>query len=158
MSEFLVHAIDPLRLDAIRAADCDEQGNSFTPIVAAGWEPLRCCLRLATAGESVALISYTPLAKRSPWQETGPVFVHAAACRGYAADEGLPSALRTGPRVLRPYFHDGAMAYEHIAQVGDGEDIEPYLAKILDQPDVAVVHVRAAAAQCFTYAVSPGAV
>jgi hypothetical protein len=154
MSEFMIHAISPVRLAAIRTLSHDESGNALAPFEAAGWEPLRCCLRAAAAGESITLISYSPFATRSVWSETGPVFIHAETCDGYDEAAGLPAQLRTGPRVLRPYRHDGAIAYDHIAMVGEGEDIESPLRKILGAPDVAVVHVRAALAQCYTYAVS----
>lgn len=156
MSDFRVHAIDPARLEAIRHAGRDEHGNPLTRHPAGGWEPLRCCLQVAAADEPIALISYSPFVELSLWRETGPVFVHADGCDGYQPDAGLPAALRSGPRVLRPYGPDGAISYDHIAVVEAGEDIEPALRKILGEPEVAVVHVRALAAQCFTYAVSRG--
>jgi hypothetical protein len=118
---------------------------------------LRCCLRLPAPGEQISLISYAAFTEPGPWREVGPVFIHAEECTGYPASDQLPPALRTGPRVLRPYDQSGAMAYDHIAMVDEGADVEPYLRKILAQPEVAVVHVRAAAAQCFTYAVRSGA-
>lgn len=149
-----MHAIDPARLAAIRERGRDEHDNPFVTQAAAGWEPLRCCLRLAVVDEPIALISFSPFAGLSPWRETGPVFVHAGECSGYPVDGGLPSALRTGPRVLRPYDRSGAIAYDHIEVVDAAHDVEPALRKILGEPDVAVVHVRALVAQCFTYAVS----
>jgi hypothetical protein len=154
MADFTVHPIDPDRLATIWSQSCDESANPFEPFAAAGWEPLRCCLRAAAVGEPIALISFSPFVTKSVWSETGPVFVHIEPCDGYDGGAGLPDGLRTGPRVLRPYSHDGAIAYDHIALVGEDEDIEPALRKILGEPDVAVVHVRAALAQCFTYAVS----
>lgn len=154
MFDLKVHAIDPRRLATIRTRAADDSGNPLAPFDAAGWEPLRCCLRIAAAGESIALISFSPFTTTSVWSETGPVFIHAETCGGYDTNSGLPASLRTGPRVLRPYGADGAIAYDHIALVPDGEDIEPALTKILGEPDVEVVHVRAALAQCFTYAVS----
>jgi hypothetical protein len=154
MTDFTVHPIDTDRLAAIRAAGRDEGGNPLAGFAAAGWEPLRCCLRLASPEEQVALISYRPFVEASVWAETGPVFIHLDACGGYAGDAGLPASLRTGPRVLRPYDAAGALAYDHIELVPDGVDIEPALRKILGEPSVELVHVRAALAQCFTYAVT----
>jgi hypothetical protein len=46
MTAFTVQAIDPARLADIRASGQDEEGNSLAASSAAGWEPLRCCLRL----------------------------------------------------------------------------------------------------------------
>ena len=155
MTNYDVLAIDPARLTAMRERGGDEHGNAFTAAPAAGWEPLRCCLTVAAKGEAIALISYTPLPTPSPWAETGPVFVHAEQCDGYAQDSGLPPQLRTGPRILRAYRTDRTLDYEHITYVGKGDDIEPALRELLDAPDVGEVHVRAATAQCFTFAVRP---
>ncbi|MGC4110407.1 MAG: DUF1203 domain-containing protein [Nocardioides sp.] len=148
-----VHAIDPARLDAVRTAGEDGFGNPLTPYPASGsGEPLRCCLRFATPGEQIALISYAPFTEVSPWREVGPVYVHAARCEGFS-DARLPAQLSRGPRVLRTYRADGSMNYEHNTLVDD-EDLAPALDRLLDQPDVATVHVRTALPQCFLYAVT----
>ncbi len=149
-----VHPIDAERLAAMRSTGADEHGNAFVPFPAQGWEPLRCCLKVADPDEGIALISYAPLHQPSPWREVGPVFVHATACDGYRNPSELPAQLRTGPRVLRSYRADGSLAYEHITVVPAGEDIAESLDALLAAPEVAEVHVRAHAAQCFTYAVT----
>jgi hypothetical protein len=154
MTTLLVCAIDPVRLDAVRAAGRDESGNPLVASVAEGWEPLRCCLNKATLGEPIALISFSPFTVHSPWAETGPVFIHARGCSGYGAPGVLPADLRTGPRVLRTYHADGSLDYDDITVVGPGEDIEVPLRELLGRSQVAVVHVRALAAQCYTYAVT----
>ena len=147
------HPIEPARLDVVRRAGDDGFGNEFTPYDATGeGEPLRCCLRFARADESIALISFAPFTEASPWREVGPVYVHAERCEGYA--EGwLPEELSCGPRVLRTYRPDGSMSYEHNTLVGE-EDLEPVLDRLLDEPDVATVHVRTLLPQCFLYAVT----
>ena len=148
-----IHAISPVRLDAIRAAGEDGHGNAVTPYPATGdGEPLRCCLRHVRAGESIALISYAPFEDASPWREVGPVYVHAEGCHGYDED-ALPVELDRGPRVLRASRPNGSMSYEHNTLVGD-EDLAPYLDKLLALPDVATVHVRTVLPQCFLYAVT----
>jgi hypothetical protein len=156
-----VSAIDPARLDDIRAAGRDESGNSLAPFPAEGWEPLRCCLEPAPPGQSIVLIAYSPFTTRTAWTETGPVFVHAERCAGYEHPGTLPEALRTGPRVLRTYHADESLDYADITVIDDGRDIEAPLLDLLSRPQVAVVHVRALAAQCFTYSVTrapdPGA-
>ncbi|HZC69701.1 MAG TPA: DUF1203 domain-containing protein [Jatrophihabitans sp.] len=147
-----VLAIEPSRLEAMRAAGADEHGNPFVGYSANGWEPLRCCLRVARPDEQIALIGYRPFRTVSPWAEVGPVYVHAAACEGYPPDAGLPPELRTG-RMLRGYHADGSLAYDHITRVPEGVDIEASLRALLAAPEVAEVHVRAVETQCFAYAV-----
>jgi hypothetical protein len=148
-----VHPIDQDRLDAIRAAGEDDGGNPLTPFAATGeGEPLRCCLRFARPRESLALISYAPFEKRSPWREVGPVYVHAERCGG-PGDSGVPAGLSRGPLLLRTYQADGSMDYAHHTLIG-AEDVEPMLHDLLAHPEVTTVHVRTVLPQCFLYSVT----
>lgn len=149
-----VHAIDPARLDVIRATRADGHGNQLRPFAATGQgEPLRCCLRYAVAREQITLISYAPFEHPSVWREVGPVYIHAAACEGYTPTGRLPEEMATGPGVLRTYRADDTMNYEHNTVVPDEADLEPIIGRLLCNPDVATVHVRTLAPQCFLYAV-----
>jgi len=148
-----VHAIDPARLDAVRAAGIDEFGNPFTSYDASGQgEPLRCCLRFARPGERIALVSWAPFTEVSPWREVGPVYVHADRCAGFAGP-GLPPELDRGPRLLRTYHADGSMDYAHNT-LTDDEDLAPVIETLIAEPGVATVHVRTVLPQCFLYAVT----
>jgi len=150
-----IHAIDPAVLAGLRAAGTDGHGNDIAPFAATGdGEPLRCCLRFAAAGERIALISYAPFEAPSPWREVGPVYVHADDCGGYRTTAELPQELRSGPRVLRTYRSDRTMNYEHNTLVDQGADLEVTIRRLLDEPDVAIVHVRTVLPQCFLYAVT----
>jgi hypothetical protein len=151
----LVRAIGPAHLDAIRATGEDGHGNQLSPFAASGQgEPLRCCLRYAEPGEQITLISYAPFDRPSVWREVGPVYIHAARCRGYTTTGQLPDQLAAGPRVLRTYRADDTMNYKHNTVVNEETDLQPIIARLLDEPDVATVHVRTLAPQCFLYAVA----
>ncbi len=153
ITDLTVLAVDPDRLAAMRTAGVDEQGNLFTGYPAKGWEPLRCCLRIARPEEQIALIGYRRFETVSPWAEVRPVYVHAEPCEGYHPDAGLPPELRTGPRILRGYTGDGSLAYDYITHVPAGDDIEAPLRDLLAAPEVVEVHVRPVMTQCFLYAV-----
>lgn len=146
--------IDPERLSAMRGQGHDEHGNAWSPYSAEGWEPLRCCLRLAEPDEQVVLISYAPFTTTSAWTEVGPVYVHADACGGYPDGSDLPPQLRTGPRVLRGYDPGRTLLYDHVRVVDDGADLSTELDKLFVDDVVHTVHVRALSTQCFTYAVT----
>jgi Protein of unknown function (DUF1203) len=149
-----VQAIDPARLDRIRRSGADGHGNELRPFAATGdGEPLRCCLRYAQPGEQITLISYAPFDHPSVWTEVGPVYIHADRCEGYRADGALPKELSTGPRVLRTYRADDSMDYEHNTVVTDEAELAPIIERLLTEPDVAFVHVRTLAPQCFLYSV-----
>jgi Protein of unknown function (DUF1203) len=155
--ELLVHAIDPAHLDEVRTSGTDGHGNELRPFASTGeGEPLRCCLRYAEAGEQIALISYAPFEQPSVWREIGPVYIHAARCQGYLPTGHLPEQLARGPRVLRTYRADDTMNYEHNTVVSEQTDLQPIVARLLCEPDVATVHVRTLAPQCFLYAVVAG--
>jgi uncharacterized protein DUF1203 len=154
-NRLLVHAIDHARLDVVRSAGADGHGNRLVPFAATGQgEPLRCCLRYAEPGEQITLISYAPFEHPSVWREVGPVYIHAGRCEGYTPTGRLPGQLATGPRVLRTYRADDTMNYEHNTVVIDEADLEPIIERLLGEPDVATVHVRTLAPQCFLYAVA----
>jgi hypothetical protein len=44
------------------------------------------------------------------------------------------------------------MNYDHNTVVTDDADLEPIVTHLLGEPDVAMVHVRTLAPQCFLYA------
>jgi hypothetical protein len=154
MTSLLVQAIDPPRLDEVRTSRGDGHGNRLRPFAASGQgEPLRCCLRYAEPDEQIVLISYAAFTHPSVWTEVGPVYIHAGPCEGYTPTGRLPEQLATGPCVLRTYRADDTMNYEHNTVVTDEADLEPIIKRLLSEPDVATVHVRTLAPQCFLYAV-----
>lgn len=148
MSTLSVHVIPADELEAARRTGHDAQGHPIEPFTSEGGDQLRCCLRLSTPGEAVALVSYAPLRVDRPWREVGPVFVHAEACRGHDLDR-LPAWLDEGPLVLRAYAADGSMAYAHHRLHDPGSDVNAAVATMLAEPGVAEVHVRNRVAQCF---------
>ena len=105
-------------------------------------------------GEQITLISYAPFSHPSVWTEVGPVYIHASRCQGYQAAGRLPGQLATGPRVLRTYRADDTMNYDHNTVITDDTDLAPVIQRLLGEPDVATVHVRTLAPQCFLYAVT----
>jgi Protein of unknown function (DUF1203) len=155
MTHLLVRAIDPAYLDDVRTSGADGQGNRLRSFAAAGQgEPLRCCLRYARKDEQITLISYAPFELPSVWRESGLVYIHAARCDGFMPTGRLPEQLATGPRVLRTYRADDTMNYDHNTVILDEADLEPTIERLLAEPDVAAIHVRTVAPQCFLYAVA----
>jgi hypothetical protein len=151
IKNFTVSAIDPKRLEHIRAHDADERGEPLKHFPAEGWEPLRCCLRFPNAGEQIALLSFSPFPYLGPWAESGPIYIHSERCCGYTQPDKLPSDFRTGPRILRTYRADGTLDYENITLVPEGEDLEKPIRQLLEKPAVSTIHVRAVLSQCYTY-------
>jgi hypothetical protein len=148
--------VRPIPADVVadfRRTGRDGLGHPISTHTADGGEPLRCCLRRAVPGESIAVISYSPTPVPGPWQEYGPVFVHGHECEGRDASAGLPDELRTGPRVLRSYRRDGSLHYDAIVVVPTGADIDEPVRALVGREDVFEVHVRTLEPQCFLFAV-----
>ena len=128
-----------------------------------GGAPLRCCLRPVRAGERIALVSYAPLrrwaretgAEPGPYDEAGPVFIHAEPCAG-PDGTGYPDWLAGGSRVLRAYSAAGRILAGRLIEADPDRSpiaVESALGEMLADPSVAVVHGRALEFGCFTFEV-----
>ncbi|WP_392543187.1 DUF1203 domain-containing protein [Oryzobacter telluris] len=150
MSAVVLVPIDPCDLAAIHRTGRDLHGHAAEPFTdAGGGSQLRCCLERSAPGERLLLVAHAPLGADRPWREVGPVFVHAGACPRPHRPGAFPAWLDEAPRVLRAYGADGAMRYAANRVVEAGEGVEAALVGILEDPDVAEVHVRNLLAQCF---------
>ncbi|MGW0966900.1 DUF1203 domain-containing protein [Streptomyces sp. NPDC002516] len=159
MTTYTARPIDAAALKELR--DTDDAGRRPVPQTdEEGGSPLRCCLRRAEPGERVALVSYAPLrrwaretgADPGPYDETGPVFVHADDCAGPAAPDTLPftNARRVARRYSAAGHILGGRPAEGPAALGEA------LTEAFADPEVALVHVRAVEYGCFLYEVRRG--
>jgi Protein of unknown function (DUF1203) len=155
-----IRAIAPDVLAELR--ERDDAGAPLRVMVdEEGGSPLRCCLRRILPGEQVALVSYAPLrrwaratgADPGAYDETGPVFIHPEPCPG-PASQGYPEALAGSAKVFRCYTADGRILRGRLFGVGEPSDTSSagaVLARIFDDPAVALVHIRAVEFGCFAF-------
>jgi hypothetical protein len=154
---FTVRPIPPAVAAELRRRD-DAGHVPVTVVEADGGSPLRCCLRASRPGERLVLASYAPMRRWArehaddvgAYDEVGPVFLHAEPCGGPATD-GYPDEFRGSPRVLRAYGTHGRIVGGELVPAGG--DPEQTIERLLADPEVAVVHVRAVVFGCFTFAV-----
>jgi hypothetical protein len=151
---FQVTAIPAAELDRLRGRGLDDLGNELRSRPAAGGEPLRCCLRDATEGEKIVLIGYRPSDLGGPYAETGPVFVHATACSGYAEPDAYPSGFRHRTQVFRSYGPDGRIVD---GEVVAGVDAEAAIERLLARPDVARIDSRNVTYGCYMFRIERAA-
>jgi hypothetical protein len=107
--------------------------------------PCRHCLRWANPGEQMILFPFAAVGE-GPYQERGPIFVHAEPCTRYAATENFPAEFRSG-RVIRAY---DTRKFVIDARVVNGEQPEAVIDELLQNPEVAFLHVRSATRGCYT--------
>ncbi|GHC37308.1 DUF1203 domain-containing protein [Streptomyces cinnamoneus] len=156
--------IGPAVLRQLRTRD--DAGVTRTPLADPdGGAPLRCCLRHSTAGERILLVSYAPLqrwaaetgAEPGPYDERGPVFIHAEECGGPApapdgcTDPAYPVRMHGARRVLRAYDAQGRILGGRLIEipVERAAEVDTALAEVFADPQVALVHVRAVEFGCF---------
>ena len=136
---------------AYRAGATDANGQSPERHVSSdGGEPCRHCLGTVAVGEAYLILAYRPFPSPQPYAELGPVFLHAEACPAYDPAQGLPQRESRGSgRILRGYGADDRIVYG-TGRVVANDGIEAAAGEILARSDVAYVHMRSAANNCFT--------
>ena len=140
-----------------RAGAADANGQAPERGVSDGdGMPCRHCLGNIEAGAAYLTLAYRPLESLQPYAELGPVFLHADECTAHDPALGLPERERQGSgRILRGYGTDDRIVYGTGTVVTNG-DIEATAAKLLERGDVAYLHMRSAANNCFTLRIDRG--
>lgn len=148
---FTISAVPATWLHAVRRDGVDDAGDRFEPFDAdEDGAQLRCCLRLARAGERIALLAYRPPGTAGAYREIGPIFVHADPCQGYAERASYPTGFH-GPRVVfRAYDEAGRIAD---AVEVEGGHAEAAIDRLFAHPDVATVHSRNVLYGCFMFTI-----
>jgi hypothetical protein len=110
--------------------------------------PCRHCLTEIAAGEPMLVLAYRPFPAPQPYAELGPIFLHARPCARYQ-DTGMPPMFRDWERLLiRGYGLDDRIVYG-TGQVVRIPELEAAATALLDRPDVAYLHARSAANNCY---------
>nr|WTB34271.1 DUF1203 domain-containing protein [Streptomyces sp. NBC_00830] len=158
-------AIDPAVLKLLR--ERDDAGLARRSVIdPQGGAPLRCCLRHSEAGERIVLVSYAPLrrwavetgAEPGPYDECGPVFIHADECSGQTSGPGYPAELHGARRVLRAYSAAGRILGGTLIEIPKerAAEVDSALRGVFADPAVALVHVRAVEFGCFMVEIRRG--
>lgn len=148
-STFSIHTISADSLDRARIQGTDTSGNPVEHLVAAGGEPLRCCLRDAEPGEVCILFGYEPSIPASPYRELGAVFAHADPCAGPQDLAAYPPAWLGRPQVLRSYDARGWI--HESTRVHDGTDPASVISEIFEDGAVEQIHSRNIAHGCYMF-------
>ncbi len=152
MSKFKILPIKTEVAQAIRETMKDQNGYELSISIAGekGFGPCRLCLKQFTAGERRILFSYSPNAVDNPYNETGPIFIHADECEPYHESELFPPEVENGrikfPLVFRAYNNKGVMIG---AVLQNGETASAEIESLFENDKVAFAHVRNAQAGCF---------
>ena len=111
--------------------------------------PCRHCLQPIAAGEPYLVLAHRPFPSRQPYAEVGPIFLHANACPRYDAETTvIPPILESEQYIVRGYGVDDRIVYG-TGQVVETAVLPQKAVELLTHPDVAYLHVRSAANNCF---------
>jgi hypothetical protein len=109
--------------------------------------PCRHCLELIDKGKPVLILAHRPFASVQPYAELGPIFLCGEECAAGGGAE-LPAFLAAPQYILRGYSADERILYGTGAVVPT-EEIPSRAAELFARPEVAFLHVRSAANNCF---------
>ena len=109
--------------------------------------PCRRCLRDAEIGDAVSLVSYDTFVGTSPHTHPGPIFLHTDGCRPWdGSGDRIPAQLLR--RQLSVRALDGAHMMRD-ARIVAGTCLEAAARELLEDDEVAYLHVHNAAAGCW---------
>ena len=108
--------------------------------------PDRIGIRDLEPGESVLLVNYVHQPAETPYRASHAVFVREGADEQYEAVDEIPEAIRTRMISLRAFDETGEMID---ADLVDGREIEPLIARYLANPGIAYLHAHYAKRGCY---------
>ena len=121
--------------------------------VATGYGPCRHCLRDFQVGkERRILFTYDPFHGIEHLPLPGPIFIHEESCERFPDAAGFPADLRSHCLTVVAY-RDGRrlVAEEYV----DNGEVEPLIARLLEQDGVKYLHVRDTEAGCYDFRIEP---
>lgn len=108
--------------------------------------PDRIALCDVPVGETVLLLNFTHQPAATPYHSSHAIFVHEGAEATYDRADAIPEVMRRRLLSLRAFDADHMMVD---AEVVEGVDLEPLIARFFADPAVAYLHVHYARRGCW---------
>lgn len=116
--------------------------------------PCRHCLRQVPAGRDYLILAHRPFPALQPYAETGPIFLCADPCTAGGGAEA-PAMLASAQYIVRGYGADDRIVYGTGGVVATPA-IPARAEALLARGDVAYLHVRSAANNCYQVRIDRG--
>ncbi|WP_286829738.1 MULTISPECIES: DUF1203 domain-containing protein [Kordiimonas] len=111
--------------------------------------PCRHCLQTIEAGAEKLVLAYRPFHDLQPYAELGPIFLHGRECDRHDEAAGFPSMFsRWGTVMVRGYGTDNRIQYQAARHV-TVDELESQCTEMLNDPNVAYLHVRTSQYNCY---------
>lgn len=108
--------------------------------------PCRVSLADAEPGEELILAPFEHQGASSPYRASGPIFIRPGAARARPEPGEVPDVLRRRMLSVRAY---GARHEMVEADLADGRELEPLIARLLARADASYLHVHYAKRGCY---------
>jgi hypothetical protein len=139
--------IDTETATRFRTQEADDGGNAILHRVADGPSPCRHCLRDASNGEDLLLLSWHLPRPRGIYWTPSPIFLHARDCPRFDAPNVIPDIVRSRLVSVRAYDADGMCLYD-LGHTGDGAEIDAPLAHAIGDGRTVFVNIHTAKPGC----------
>ena len=119
--------------------------------VATGYGPCRQCLRTFSVGEERRILfTYDAFYGKEDLPLPGPVFIHEHDCERYPEDGGFPTDMLPHRLTLNAYGQGRRLISQKYVSNGV---VEPQVQQLLQNRDVAYIHVRNTDAGCYAFCI-----
>jgi len=108
--------------------------------------PDRLGMRDVEIGERVLLLNHVCQPANTPYRATHAIFVREGAETTYDRAGEIPEVLRIRPLSLRAFDAEHMMID---ADLAEGEQVEPLIRRLLENPGVAYIHAHYAKRGCY---------
>ncbi|WP_304177522.1 DUF1203 domain-containing protein [Phenylobacterium aquaticum] len=109
--------------------------------------PCRITLADARPGETLLLLNHEYQPARSPYRGRHAIFVNEAAAETARFVDEVPPVLTVRKAISIRAFDEAGMILD--ADLAAGDEIEPLILRLLDNPDAAYLHAHNAGRGCY---------
>ena len=152
MNQFKIVPLSKVYATEIRKNMIDDFGHSVILQTATGLGPCRVSLKPFVPGKDQRMLfSHSPFKIDNPYNQPGPIFIHANEVEEYSDIHRFPPEIKADKDhfklTLIGYDLSQMMVYTRL--VGD-DDVDELIGRIFERhPEIDYLHARSAIAGCF---------
>jgi hypothetical protein len=134
------------RLFGLSDAELNRLGVQRHRVTSAPGVPDRVEMRDLVPGETALLLNFVHQPAETPYKASHAIFVREGAEKRFEGVDQIPDVIRRRPISLRAFNEAGEMVD---ADLADGREIEPLIARFLANPEVSYLHAHYAQRGCY---------
>jgi Protein of unknown function (DUF1203) len=142
MNTFVIHPIHSSVADRLRKVP---EAIVYVTDEFPGY-PCRECLRDASVGEVLILVSHDPFEKQSPYRSSSPIFIHRVSCAENVDVSEIPEQLERRQLSVRAFDCEVMMIDAKVIQ---GSELKPLLTAMFTEADTSYVDIHNASRGCW---------